>query len=420
MQLIHTFRATWRRVAIAGVLASSLVATTNTGAHADPVSDLLAQARSILATAVPGEPLKVVVTSRTSDAPEISSVVAPSRAGALSLITSALGKSSTVGVDIAHTVRMAATNDPYRSRQWAMSRFGAEKVWKKATGRGVVVAVVDTGVQANHADLKGHVLAGRDFVAPGTSASDENGHGTHVAGIISAVANNKRGIAGLAPSSRILPVRVLDNRGEGSSDDVAKGIIWAVKAGAKVINLSLGSSQSDTAGQQAIAYAVSKNVVVVAAAGNDGCGGGGLLGLGGGGGLLGLGGPPHSYPAEYPNVLAVGAINSDGSVASYSNCGEYVDVVAPGSSIVSTMIGNPSSQLGCQAGSGYCYLSGTSMATPYTAAAAALKIEQLGKGWKQSTVRSRLQSTATDIQEQGRDDRSGYGIINPARLLSIR
>ena len=417
VRVIHQMATVRRRVVMVGVLMTTMMAATGTSAEADPVSDLLAQAQRILATASLGEPLKVVVTSRTTDAPSITTAIAGSATGALKLITSALKDPSTIGVDMVHTVRMAATNDTFRSRQWALKRFGAEKVWKKSTGRGVLVAVIDTGVRAGHPDLRGRVVKGKDFVRPGTSAQDENGHGTHVAGVIAAVANNKRGIAGLAHSARILPVRVLDATGEGSSDDVAKGIIWAVDAGADVINLSLGSSRADTAQEEAIAYAVSKNVVVVAAAGNEGCRrGGGLLG----GSLLDLGGPDGSFPAEYPRVLGVGAINPDGTMADYSNCGSYVDVVAPGTNIISTVSSRPDPSLGCQGASGYCYLSGTSMATSYVSAAAALKIQQLGKGWKQIRVRGLIQDTASDIGASGRDDLSGHGILHPSRLLARR
>jgi subtilisin family serine protease len=393
------------------VVAASLLilAATGTAAQADdnPVQKIAAR---ILAGAEPGAALRVVVTSRTADGrPSVVATMAPNRSQALQLITKGLSKSSTVGVDIAHTVRIAAatSNDTYRSKQWALTRFKAESVWKKSTGSGVIVAVVDTGVTASQADLSGHVLSGKDYVAPGTAATDENGHGTHVAGIIAAVADNKRGIAGLARNARILPVRVLDANGSGTSDNVANGIIWAADHGAKVISLSLGSTQSDPAEQAAVAYAVSKNIVVVAAAGNDGCSAG----------LLGLGATQPSYPAAYANVLGVGAINSNGSVASYSDCGSWVDVVAPGTSIISTMINKPSSDLGCQNGVGYCYLSGTSMATPYAAAAAALEIAKLGSSSQQSTVRSLLQSTADNIGPAGRDDASGYGVINPGRLL---
>ena len=320
----------------------------------------------------PGQPLRVVVTTHTSAAPRVVSTTASSRPEALRLITSGLSKSSTIGVDIAHPVTASTlSNDTYRSKQWALTRFNAESVWKKSTGSGVVVAVVDTGVTASQADLKGHVLSGRDFVAPGTPATDQNGHGTHVAGIIAAVAGNHRGVAGLAKNARILPVRVLDADGSGSSDDVAKGIIWAADHGAKVINLSLGATESDNAGTCGGGVRhLEELVVVAAAAGNDGCSAG----------LLGLGATQPSYPAAYPGVLGVGAISSNGAVASYSDCGSWVDVVAPGSNIVSTMIDRPNSELGCPSGTGYCTLSGTSMATPYAVRRRSARDPEAGQG----------------------------------------
>lgn len=396
---------TTRRAAVIGALVATLVATTGTTARADTVGDLLAQARSILATATKADPLKVVITSRTDGAPRISSVRATSVTDALALITAALRKPSTIGVDMAQPVRIAASNDPYRRSQWALTMFGAETLWKKSAGKGVVVAVIDTGVYAGHPDLrlKGHVLAGRDFVAPGTSAADENGHGTHVAGIIGAVAGNKVGTAGLAFNAYILPVRVLDASGYGDNAGVAQGIIWAAQNGANVINLSLSSNRSDNAVRAAVAYAQSRNVVVVAAAGNQGCS------------LLG---GSTSYPAAYPGVLGVGAISSDRRIAGYSACGRYVDVVAPGSGIVSTMIATPASGLGCARRVIYCTLSGTSMSAPFASASAALEITRLGRRFSQASIVSRLQSTATDLGAAGRDNSYGYGLINPSRLLS--
>lgn len=394
-----------RAVAVA-VLGATLVAANAPGAGAsdDPLSDvndaLRRTATKILAKAEPGDPLKVVTTTHTSGAPRITTAVAPSRTKALDLILSALRKPST-SVDMAHEVSIDLANDTYRSRQWALNRLGAETAWKTSKGRGVVVAVIDTGVKAAHADLTGRVLSGRDYIAPGTSAADENGHGTHVAGIIAAVSNNSRGVASLAPDARILPVRVLDRSGVGDSANVAKAIVWAVDRGAKVINLSLSSTAGDSAGRAAVAYAISKNVVVVAAAGNKGCG---------------LFGSPQTFPAAYDGVLGVAATTSAGTVASYSNCGSWVDVAAPGSGIISTMLDGPNSSLGCSPT--YCTLSGTSMATPFASAAAAMEIAKLGSGAKQATVRSLIQSTADDIGSAGYDTSSGYGIINPRRMLS--
>lgn len=403
-------RKAFGRLMISAMLGATLVAATTSNATAsdDVLSgvdrSLRDTAVAILATAAPGDPLKVVTTSRTSGAPDISTTTATTRSQALELIVAGLSKATTIGVDMAHPVRIDASKDTYRAKQWALSRFQAETAWKTSTGRGVVVAVIDTGVRAAHPDLKGQVLKGYDFVAPGTSAEDSNGHGTHVAGIIAAVAGNKKGIAGLARQAKILPVRVLDSSGSGDTAAVARGIVWAADHGAQVINLSLGSSWSDSAGRAAVDYAQSKNVVVVAAAGNDGCGF-----------LLGS---PTAYPAAYPGVVGVGAIDSDGSTASYSSCGSWVDVVAPGTKIISTMIETPHRGLGCP--KTYCYLSGTSMATPYTAAAAALKIARTGKGWRAAKVSSLLMSTADDVGARGYDSRTGNGIINPRRLLAAR
>ncbi|MGA9714726.1 MAG: S8 family peptidase [Aeromicrobium sp.] len=403
-------RKAFGQIMVSALLGTTLVAaTTSTAAAADDVvpgldRTLRDRAADILATATPGEPLKVVTTSRTSAGPDISTNTATTRSQALEFIVEGLSRPSTIGVDMAHPVQIDASNDTLRSKQWALTRFQAETAWKTSTGSGVVVAVIDTGVRAAHPDLKGQILKGYDFVEPGTSAEDSNGHGTHVAGIIAAIADNRRGVAGLARRAKILPVRVLDSSGSGDTAAVARGIVWAVDHGAKVINLSLGSMWSDSAGRAAVEYAQSKNVVVVAAAGNDGCG---LL--------LGS---PTSYPAAYPGVIGVGAIDSNGSTASYSSCGSWVDVVAPGTKVVSTMIEAPDRGLGCP--KTYCYLSGTSMATPYTAAAAALKIARIGKGWRASKVSALVLSTADDVGPRGRDSRTGQGIINPRRLLAAR
>ena len=392
----------------AGVVAlgAALVATTSSGATASDgpgsgASALDRTATKILATALPGRPLEVVTTTRTAGAPTITTSVATSRSGALKQILAGLRKPSTIGVDMAHVVSIDVSNDPLRPRQWGLTRLGAETAWKTSVGRGVVVAVIDTGVRAGHPDLNGHVVAGYDFISPGTLPSDENGHGTHVAGVIAALVNNRRGVASVAPGSRIMPVRVLDSSGVGDSATVGKAIIWAVQHGAKGINLSLSSTRADTATKAAVAYAISKNVVVVAAAGNRGCG------------LLGS---PRTYPAAYPGVLGVAAITSAGDVASYSSCGDWVDVAAPGSGILSTTTARPSPSLGCPPD--YCTLSGTSMAAPHVAGAAALEISKLGPGASQATIRGLIQSTADDTGRAGYDTRSGYGVINPRRMLS--
>jgi len=291
--------------------------------------------------------------------------------------------------------RATASTDPMRSQQWALDHAGFESVWSTTNGSGVVVAVVDTGVAAGHPDLAGQVLPGYQKWTDSASgisydttmdpSFDNNGHGTHVAGIIAALANNGVGVAGAAPGVKILPVKVLNANGAGWDADVAFGINWAVAHGANVINLSLGGASS-TAIRDAIDNAVANNVIVFAAAGNSGSGG------------------AASYPGADASAVGVASVAwASGALArsSFSTTGSYVDLAAPGSGILSTY---PLS--------GYATMSGTSMATPYAAAAGALlRAEHLG--WTVAQVRDRLLTTADDLGASGRDSEYGCGFIDP-------
>ncbi len=379
------------------------------------------EAASLLASAPAGAPVTVVTTTQTASGPQITSEVADSRWDARVLIADALDEPG-VSVDVAHPISIASTldassatttaaaskkkpkrsNDSLRGRQWSLDRLRAEQVWRKSKGRGVVVAVVDTGVQADHPDLKGRVLKGRDFVEHDRNAADRNGHGTHVAGIIAANAGNKRGIAGLAPQARILPVRVLNSAGSGNTADASRGIVWAVNKGADVINLSFAGKDLDVQMQKAVRYAVNKGVVVVAAAGNEGCS------------------APTTYPAALPGVIGVGATNRYDRVAPFSTCGPAVDVSAPGVSIRSTMIKRPSMGLPCRYGQSYCMMSGTSMASPHVAAAAAILISRTHHRLSAARVGDLLTSRADDIGAPGYDTSSGHGVLNVRRSLMGR
>jgi type VII secretion-associated serine protease mycosin len=288
-------------------------------------------------------------------------------------------------------VEALATNDPDRRQQWALDALSFEQAWSTVPGAPVRVAVVDTGVRATHEDLAGAVLQGVDLVGTGDGRSDPNGHGTHVAGIIAARANNRRGIAGGAPRVQVLPVRVLDANGGGSSSTVAEGIIWAADHGARVINVSLGGSTASQGTRTAIQYALSKGALVLAAAGNN----------------AQVGNAP-SYPAAFPEAVAVGAIQQDQQRAPYSNHAPYVDVVAPGTNILSTWHENNSS---------YVYASGTSMATPYVAAEAAL-VASVGASLTPATVRSCIEGTVRDLGKKGNDPDYGHGLIDPRAAAS--
>jgi subtilisin family serine protease len=282
-------------------------------------------------------------------------------------------------------------NDPLRSQQWALDRVSFEAAWKVTRGRNVTVAVVDSGVEASHEDLRGSVLHGIDYVTPGGDGrTDPNGHGTHVAGIIAAHVNNGLGIAGAAPDVKILPVRVLDKNGGGVASNVAKGVIWAADHHARVINLSLGGGQAPGI-QEAIQYANRKGAVVLAAGGNNG-----------------QDGNDPMYPAAYPEAIAVAGVDSSLKHMSIGNTGGYLDVSAPGVGIVSAWGSSPTA---------YASATGSSMATPYAAAAAALIISE-NPHMSVDRVTTLLENQATDLGAPGDDPVFGHGLINPLASLA--
>jgi len=282
-------------------------------------------------------------------------------------------------------VQALGTNDPNRPLQYALDIASFEQAWTTTRGTGVIVAVVDTGVRGDHEDLAPIVVGGKDYVEPTNGLVDPNGHGTHVAGIIGAVANNGRGIAGGAPDVRIMPIRVLNASGSGSSASVAEGIIWAADHGARVINLSLGGGKTQGL-IDAVNYAFSKNSLVIAAAGNGGsyCN-------------------ECIYPAGATNAIAVGAVDSSKNKADFSNWGPHVDLVAPGVNILSTY---------SRSNHDYVGMTGTSMATPYASAAAALVVAA-NPGRTAAQARAALEGGADDLGAPGRDDWYGHGFIDP-------
>ncbi|HLO33511.1 MAG TPA: S8 family serine peptidase, partial [Anaerolineales bacterium] len=217
---------------------------------------------------------------------------------------------------------------------------------------------------------------------------DDNGHGTHVAGIAAALCNNGTGVAGVSWGARLMPVKVLNAAGNGTYADVADGIIWAADHGAQIINLSLGGGNSSQMLQDAVDYAAAKSVVLVAAAGNAGRN-------------------SVFYPARYPNVIAVAATDPSNAHAGFSNYGPDVDLSAPGVSIYSTFPG------------GYGYNNGTSMATPFVSGLAAI-LRGIPGNSSPTLIASQMESTALDLGSPGMDDFYGYGLIQmDAAILSV-
>lgn len=270
----------------------------------------------------------------------------------------------------------------YSDYQWNLPEIATENGWNVTKGSAdVIVAVLDTGVQSDHPDLKGRLVKGTNIVDPAKPPEDDVGHGTHVAGIIAAEVNNNEGVAGMTWYTKIMPVKVLDSSGAGSTYSVAEGIIWATDHGAHVINMSLGNYAEAEFLHDALKYAYNRGVVLVAASGNDNT-------------------DRPGYPAAYTEVLAVAATDSDERRAEYSNYGDYIDVAAPGTSIPSTY-----------PGSRYAALSGTSMASPHVAALVSL-VRAVNPKLGNTEVMDILRSTATDLGAQGKDNDFGYGQID--------
>ncbi len=295
-------------------------------------------------------------------------------------------------------------NDPYWQYQWHMQNLNVTEAWEITQGEGVVVAVVDTGVSANE-DGFHKLLKGYDFVDDDSDASDQNGHGTHVAGTIGQKSNNGIGVAGVAPKVSILPVRVLDASGAGSNTWVANGIIWATDHGANVINLSLGSPVNSEVVADACAYAYENGVTVVAATGNDGFSD-----------FIG-------FPAALPTTIAVGSVDPSNDVAFYSNQGVQIDLVAPGGDTTVDSNGD-----GMQDGVvqetlmggtwSYYFLQGTSMATPHVAGAAALVYAN--GVTSPDDIRAVLNDSANDLGTRGWDSVYGNGMLDPVAALGAK
>jgi subtilisin family serine protease len=264
------------------------------------------------------------------------------------------------------------------------------RAWDVGTGTGQVIAVLDTGVDLSHPDLAGRLVAGYDFVEGDDDPSDDEWHGTAVAGVAAATGGNREGSAGAAYGAKIMPVKVLDSTGSGYDSAVAQGIQWAVDHGADVINLSLGGPGASPVLRAAMADAVARGAVVLAAAGNSG---------------TETPGYPAAYAPELDGLLSVGATDAAGVLTPFSSWGDTVTVTAPGKSLVA-----PSN------GGGYLTASGTSFSAPLVSGAAALLTS---RGRTPAQVEAALVSTARDAGPRGRDPYYGAGVVDAAAALGL-
>ena len=248
----------------------------------------------------------------------------------------------------------------------------------------IVIAIVDTGINLNHPEFKDRLVAGYDYVNNDTDPSDDHGHGTHIAGIVAA-GRNGVGTVGVCPQCKLMPVKVLNARNGGTWSLVTKGILYAVDHGARVINLSLGSSVSSATLENAIKYADAHGVVVVAAAGNTGC-------------------QTTFYPAAIPSVLAVSGTDRNDVRWTQSSYGDYVDIAAPAVAIYSTYHD-------LEKTSGYAYMSGTSMATPFVTGLVGLTLSRR-PDLSVNEVIAMIASNAVDLGAVGKDAEYGHGRID--------
>ncbi len=282
-----------------------------------------------------------------------------------------------------------ASPQPAQSLPWGIDRIDAELVWPSGnTADPIKVGIIDTGISNTHPDLLANVKGGVNTINPLRSWNDDNGHGSHVAGIVGAI-DNTIGVIGIGPAIDLYAIKVLDRNGSGYLSDVIEGIQWAIANNIQVVNMSLGTASDIQSFHDAVSAAKTAGVVVVAAAGNSG------------GSVI--------FPAAYPEAIAVSATDQNNVIASWSSRGSEVDLAAPGVSIYSTY-----------KGTGYATLSGTSMAAPHVAGSAALVLNtavgaydtNVNGKWDPDEVQTKLQATATNLGDTGFDILYGYGLVN--------
>jgi len=262
---------------------------------------------------------------------------------------------------------------------WGVHRIGADRIWPQSRGERVKVGVLDTGVDLHHRDLQSNVRAGANFIFPGREPQDDNGHGTHVCGIIAA-ADNDFGVLGVAPRVQLYPVKVLDQQGEGTLSNVIRGLDWCRQQGVDLINLSFGTGTSSRSLHEAIRRVAATGVLIAAAAGNHGTD------------------QSVDYPAAYPEVIAVGAVDEYDRLADFSSRGPEIKLVAPGSKVISTAPGG-----------GFKRMSGTSMAVPHVTGSLAL-LKSLAPGKKGKHLLALLLAGAEELPAPG-DYRLNAGLV---------
>lgn len=283
-------------------------------------------------------------------------------------------------------VLAATADDPLGEKQTYLKDIHINEAWDIATGNpNITIAIVDTGVDLNHPDLKRNLIPGINLINAKLPPQDDNGHGTNVAGVVAAASNNDRGVSGILWNAKIMPVKALESDGSGGEARLGEGIRYAIDHGAKIVVLSLGLNKYSTYMNDIVRYAEEKDVLLVAATGNEG--------------------NRVKYPAAYPTVLAVGGMSTEYQANGLSNSGPEIDLVAPWD-VFTTALGNT-----------YEHKDGTSMAAPQVAAVAALAWSK-HPSMKAYQIRQLLRQTAQDLTNTGWDESTGYGLLRADHALA--
>ncbi|HQY90362.1 S8 family peptidase [Caldilinea sp.] len=317
----------------------------------------------------------------------------PSAVFASSALDAVASSVEYIEADVTVTGQLAPNDAAFTvpSQVYGQKIVEAPRGWDLSIGaETTILAILDSGINPDHPEFAGRVLAGYDFINDDEAPLDDHGHGTHVAGIAAAALNNAQGSAGICPQCTILPVKVLDSGNKGTWGTVAAGIYYAVDHGARVINLSLGATVSSRTLEDAIGYAEAHDVLVVASAGNA------------------ASATPY-YPAALPYVIAVGATNDSDVHWPLSNTGDHIDLTAPGHRIYSTYYN-------LEQNAGYTIMSGTSMASPFVTGLVGL-LASFNPELTGTQIVDLMTGAADDLGETGKDAVYGYGRINIYRTL---
>ncbi|MBW3622201.1 MAG: S8 family serine peptidase [Armatimonadetes bacterium] len=400
---------------LAAAVSASAHAGISTGLFAPPPAPSYKPGRVLVRLQAGADASRLLAQtglSRIERIPQIQVEVLAVPAGQEREWTSRLEARPEVAYAIVDTLfrPLGTSNDLFfATHQWYLSKMRVPEAWDITTGsEEITIAVLDSGIDLEHPDLKDKLVPGYNPVNEAEPPTDADGHGTHVAGLAAAMSNNEIGIAGVSWGAKIMPIKVSGADGSMADSDIAKGMVWGADRGAKIFNLSLGGEEADTTTvtTDAIKYVRDRNGLILAAAGNEA-----------------EEGNPISYPAAYPGVMAVGALAQNDTRSPFSQIQDYVSVAAPGGVTSDDEVpDNPLAWIYSTyplAKGGFKGVQGTSMATPLVSGVAAL-VWSAHPNYTADQVREAIEKTAVDLGPEGKDKEFGFGRVDSLAAINYR